>query len=1131
MPSPDACARPSGRGVGLEGTCSLPSPLSPPGALAAEPAGRTVCPLPPLPPSSPPSRFSSFSSARFLAGASPRAAGDACPPEGLHCSGSFRAFSPERRRAVRAAFQGDNQGHREDERRIPAAEERGRSGEPDGTEEMRTSAANGRGAGAGVTEGFSPQAREGTRLIPLETSTSVPSSRSSSPSTRLQSRHQAASSPRSAQVGRARAQSLETDGDSRAPSVLFPSRHAAASRSRLSLSEHSVRLGSAALARLRGLLLSGRAPSEARVGRDRGRLGSGASVFSQETPRGARGSSRHQSSSTDARNFSRKVTQWRVETTLFLYVINVVVHSLNGIFFVLKGQRATGAVILLTQTTAWVFSALLYAVDREYLKALLAILGLAVFVEVKPNFPSVGRRTVAAPPRFFSSLAAASLPLEPRTPTLSSEAAASVSLTPAAGRSPSSARAPAAAAGDSPPSAALASGVLRASGEVGSGAHSSRRQPAAREGGASTSSAAGRARERISLRASTQQQLQNLQNAWVGLTQFPLLYIYSNVVLYGGGQLFVTGDEITSSAEDSTLAYSFLSSSRSSCFLSSFLSLTRQSATVAFCSSLLLPLSVFLSCITVGWIMLDRFLGHVQKSRPRTELRHALHDTSLRCLLGLMFLFHAVDLFARVWTWCLISDDAYAPLNFICCFFLQTLNLALYLTLSSSFLHCFLRGLLSLLVSPLDVFLIEAETPRQVRSAMTILALRLLDILTASLFVGYRTAAGSLLPEESENEEDGTLLVARLGGAAVSPREYRVLAALAEKRRAASRLCSVLVIVLAGLLLAIIALKRRRDAVEAEALRSLLERSARLAERMRANAPRAAAPAPSSASAAPLSASHARPSALPASSFPLSAPASDSPSGGSSASLFSLSSPSPYVSERGPTSSFSSSESFSASFSPHAYRLFSISSFSSSSPASRLADSAASPLGQLRSASRLHEGTEWRHGGGRDRSSEEARDEATAAAQRQALDSAAACKAKEAEATETQAVGEGGRVTTHDAGNGESLGAGGGQRAIAREGEKGGQGEESSRQAAGATEKEVFGGAQATTGSSGDPPTQVASGMPTGEDGAAEETLLKSAGLRLKQGRIQIETRSCRAYEVIALTAAAPIRARASRWR
>lgn len=38
---------------------------------------------------------------------------------------------------------------------------------------------------------------------------------------------------------------------------------------------------------------------------------------------------------------------------------------------------------------------------------------------------------------------------------------------------------------------------------------------------------------------------------------------------------------------------------------------------------------------------------------------------------GLVFCFHVVDLFVRIWTWCLISDDAYAPLNFICCFFLQ----------------------------------------------------------------------------------------------------------------------------------------------------------------------------------------------------------------------------------------------------------------------------------------------------------------------------------------------------------------------------------------------------------------------------------------------------------------------------
>lgn len=43
--------------------------------------------------------------------------------------------------------------------------------------------------------------------------------------------------------------------------------------------------------------------------------------------------------------------------------------------------------------------------------------------------------------------------------------------------------------------------------------------------------------------ARQQAQVRHLQNAWVGLTQFPLLYVYSNVVLYGSGERFVTGKE------------------------------------------------------------------------------------------------------------------------------------------------------------------------------------------------------------------------------------------------------------------------------------------------------------------------------------------------------------------------------------------------------------------------------------------------------------------------------------------------------------------------------------------------------------------------------------------------------------
>lgn len=34
--------------------------------------------------------------------------------------------------------------------------------------------------------------------------------------------------------------------------------------------------------------------------------------------------------------FTRKFAQWRVETTLILYAVNVAVHSLNGFLFLLK---------------------------------------------------------------------------------------------------------------------------------------------------------------------------------------------------------------------------------------------------------------------------------------------------------------------------------------------------------------------------------------------------------------------------------------------------------------------------------------------------------------------------------------------------------------------------------------------------------------------------------------------------------------------------------------------------------------------------------------------------------------------------------------------------------------------------
>ncbi|PHJ24883.1 transmembrane protein [Cystoisospora suis] len=573
--------------------------------------------------------------------------------------------------------------------------------------------------------------------------------------------------------------------------------------------------------------------------------------------------------------FARKIAQWRVETTLILYVVNVAVHSLNGFFFLLKGQRATGTVILLTQTTAWVFSAFLYATDHYYVKALFALLGLAIFVEAKPLSSSSSSSQVA--PAFSSSPLSSSVsgrspaasglttgtrPLEgglesnasswspqggsrrqgtpesspssgrPGELTISLEESTlrqntSSSLSSSTGGGPSDEErrdehqqhnetsqrvsAPAVFSSISTRSAAQVeeSIPLQGNGDGGEGRTEGQGQPSS-----SRSYWWSAARGEGLWSARQQAQVRHLQNAWVGLTQFPLLYVYSNVVLYGSGERFVTGEEATGLFSPAGFTLPFDVPASPSGFSSLFSSLLRSSAhsrLVSSLSSFLLFVSVFLSCVTVGWIMTDRFLGHLQKAHGGPgRLRAALQDSKLRSLLGLTFCFHVIDLFVRIWTWCLISDDGYAPLNFICCFFLQTLNLALYLTLSSSFLHCFLRGLLSLLVSPLDVFLTEADTPRQVRCSLLILLIRLLDFVVISCFVSLHTMDASLFHLPFIESEDSVT--------SSMPQD-------AKRLHAASRLCLLLIALLSALLVAIVALKRKRDAAESQSLRALLASS------------------------------------------------------------------------------------------------------------------------------------------------------------------------------------------------------------------------------------------------------------------------------------------------------------------
>lgn len=76
---------------------------------------------------------------------------------------------------------------------------------------------------------------------------------------------------------------------------------------------------------------------------------------------------------------------------IFIVVTSPDVIDICVVSSTTRGQGATGTVILLTQTTAWVFSAFLYATDHYYVKALFALLGLAIFVEVRPKLLGFSR--------------------------------------------------------------------------------------------------------------------------------------------------------------------------------------------------------------------------------------------------------------------------------------------------------------------------------------------------------------------------------------------------------------------------------------------------------------------------------------------------------------------------------------------------------------------------------------------------------------------------------------------------------------------------------------------------------------------------------------------------------------------